>query len=116
MADFKLSANQAGYPPNLPLQGDDLIFISQLRGGVWATAVISLAQLVEFVQGAVELNASQITSGTLPIANGGTNATTEAAARSNLEVPGLNGGNAFTGDQSVTGVVSATGGFDDTSA
>lgn len=114
MADFKLSTNAAAYPPDLPLQNGDLIFLSQLRGEVWATAVVTLEQLVEFVQDSVEISASQINGGVLPIARGGTAGETEAQARTNLGVPGLVGGNTFVGDQTVTGKVSATEGFDDT--
>jgi hypothetical protein len=41
--------------------------------------------------------ASVITSGTLAIAQGGTNAATASAARTSLGVPALTGGNTFTG-------------------
>lgn len=116
MADFPLSDGRTTNPPVLPLAVGDLIEISQFRAGVWNTAVITLGELVQYVQGAVEIDAARITSGTVPIGRGGTNATTEASARGNLGVPALIGNNTFTGDQAVTGVVSATGGFDDTSA
>ncbi|QWE95664.1 hypothetical protein [Cupriavidus sp. EM10] len=47
------------------------------------------------------MSAGSIT-GTLPIANGGTNATTAAAARTNLAVPGLAAANTFTANQAVS--------------
>jgi len=111
VADFPLSTGRSTNLPSIPLLGTDLIEISQQRAGVWSTAVISLAELVEYVQGAVEINASRITAGTLPIARGGTNGTTEAEARSNLQVADLTD-NTFSGNQAVTGTVTATGGFD----
>lgn len=113
MADFPLSAGRATNPPSLPLLDTDLIEISQQRAGVWSTAVITLAELVTYVQGEVQLNADRINAGTLPIVRGGTAGTTDVEARSNLGVPGLTGGNAFIGDQTVTGKVTATNGFDD---
>ena len=113
MADFPLSAGRAANPPSLPLLDTDLIEISQQRAGVWSTAVITLAELVTYVQGEVQLNADRINAGTLPISRGGTGATTAPTARGNLDVPGLQTDNAFIGDQTVTGKVSATNGFDD---
>ena len=108
MADYKLSTGNA---PSLPLLPGDKIEISQLRSGVWSTAVITLEQLLTYVAGAIELDAAKITSGALPIARGGTNATTKEDARASLEVADLTGNN-FVGNQSVTGTVTATAGFD----
>lgn len=114
MADFPLSTGRGTNLPIIPLLGTDLIEISQFRSGVWSTAVITISELLNFIGNEVVLNANRIQAGTLPIDRGGTNGTTKAEARSSLEVPGLSGNNAFVGDQSVTGKVSATDGFDDT--
>lgn len=113
MADFVFSEGATTNPPSLPLEGSDLLLISQLRGGVWTSAVISLNQVIAFVAAGIQIGAGQINSGVLPIARGGTGASDKAAARGSLEVASL-GANAFTGDQTVTGRVAATGGFDDT--
>jgi hypothetical protein len=113
--EFKLSEKRAAYPPQFPLVGGDLLFISQFRDEAWSTAVISLEELVEMIAETISLDASRITAGTLPIARGGTNATTDTGARTSLGAASL-GANTFTGNQAVTGIVSATGGFDDTSA
>lgn len=108
MADYKLSTGSA---PQLPLLVGDKIEISQLRSGTWTTAVITIQQLMEFIADNITLDASSIDSGVLPIARGGTNASTAVAARASLEVAKLTDNN-FNGNQSVTGTVTATGGFD----
>lgn len=113
MADFPLSTGRSTNLPSIPLLGTDLIEISQQRAGVWSTAVISLAELMTFIAGNIELDAARIQGGTLPIARGGTGATTAPTARGNLDVPGLQTTNTFIGDQTVTGKVSASDGFDD---
>lgn len=111
MADFPLSTGRSTNLPSIPLLGTDLILISQQRAGVWSTAVITISELLTFIGNEVVLNANRIQAGTLPIARGGTNGTTGAEARSNLQVADLTD-NTFSGNQAVTGTVTATGGFD----
>lgn len=111
MADFELSAGRTSDPPTLPLEAGDLIMISQFRSGAWATGVMTIGELMAYLASAIELNASRITDGTLPIARGGTNATTAEDALANLGAADLLDNN-FNGNQVVTGTVSASGGFD----
>lgn len=45
MPDFKLSVGKDSNPPLLPLAWEDLLFLSQQRGGDWTTGVPTLLQI-----------------------------------------------------------------------
>lgn len=112
MADFELSAGRTSDPPTIPLEAGDLIMISQFRSGTWATGVMTLGELMTYLASAIELNASRITAGTLPIVRGGTGGTTDTEARTNLHAARTNGSNTFNGVQSFNGQIVAAGGVE----
>lgn len=89
--------------------------IARLSGANARIAIGTNNQILQVVAGvpawtSPSFPASAITSGTLAIARGGTNASTAGAARTSLQVPGLNDNNTFGSSEGIANLFIITGG------